>query len=516
MINNLKLSLADLLGEAYIDAVAAAQSALTGTSAAAIAAEGREKVEFYPDAFAAGQLALLESVGRIVAPGLAAGKSCAGAATIPFAAAHNRNASPLAARGVYRLGEDGKLYLAAKSEHYQASLGHAFPGYELLHRAARLGITNITHNNTRGFITRHLERELVRVANGVAPGDERAIDALLAADDPTTLDRVINLETGSLVMEAAVKMMLARFHPVSGKETPLYAGKTPVFLVMADHRGGLEANYHGTTVATQMLRGLWPELRGGGEHAALFQVAPVKINDLDDFNRQVAHFDAGKYKIAGFLHEIILMNYGAIRLNADYLRSAYAICREHDIPVAVDEIQSCMWSPEIFLFKEYGLRPDFVSVGKGFPGGMYPASRLITNRRMDNLNLFGALVTNGQEEIASLSCLITLAFAEANREHNRRMSARYAAKLEALAAAHPEIIREVVGCGLMLGLTFASPETAARFAEIMNRDCCVDVGCQTYKANCPPTALTKLPLTVAAEMIDFIVERMADTLRKLG
>ena len=47
-------------------------------------------------------------------------------------------------------------------------------------------------------------------------------------------------------------------------------------------------------------------------------------------------------------------------------------------PVMVDEIQSCIWSPELFLFREFGLEPDFVSVGKGFPGGQYPASRILT------------------------------------------------------------------------------------------------------------------------------------------
>jgi hypothetical protein len=39
--------------------------------------------------------------------------------------------------GYYRVGEDGRLYLMTKSEHYHAPLGHAFPGYTLIEKRAR-------------------------------------------------------------------------------------------------------------------------------------------------------------------------------------------------------------------------------------------------------------------------------------------------------------------------------------------------------------------------------------------
>ena len=55
------------------------------------------------------------------------------------------------------------------------------------------------------------------------------------------------------------------------------------------------------------------------------------------------------------------------------------------------------------------------AVGKGFPGGEYPASRILFNDRMDDhLPQFGALVTNGQEELASLAYLITMRWAAAS------------------------------------------------------------------------------------------------------
>ena len=131
------------------------------------------------------------------------------------------------------------------------------------------------------------------------------------------------------------------------------------------------------------------------------------------------------------------MNYAGIRLADDFVARTHAVCGERDIPVFVDEIQSCMWSPEIFLFREYKCRPDFVSVGKGFPGGQYPASKMLATVPMDDLNLFGALVTNGQEELASLANLVTLEFARANAEETRKLEKLWRSAVDSAVAPYP-------------------------------------------------------------------------------
>ena len=60
----------------------------------------------------------------------------------------------------------------ASGEHYHVPLGHEFPGFALLDVARTLGISNATHNNTRGHITRRLEEALVREQLRVASGEE--------------------------------------------------------------------------------------------------------------------------------------------------------------------------------------------------------------------------------------------------------------------------------------------------------------------------------------------------------
>ena len=507
MLKALKLSLTDITGAEYIEKVIAASARLTGKNIDDLRQTAEKKVDFFPEKLIKKLDDLVPLTGQDFSPALP--RSSAGAGTAAFNSAFHRENAPLTGLGFFRIGEDGKLAVIGKSEHYQASCGHNFPGYELLSYAMELGITNITHNNTRGHITRLLERELIRIANGIAPGDEAALEEVLKSKSPHVLNRVINLETGSLACEAAFKMMLGRFYKLQPHfPPPLYAGKIPVFLVMADLKDGKEANYHGTTVMTQMLRGMWHEVYSMLESAGAMKCVAVRINDKDSFARAVAEYDTGKFKIAGFIHELVLMNYGGIRLDNDYVEFCHRLCDEHDIPVFTDEIQSCMWSGDLFLFKEYKCKPDFVSVGKGFPGGMYPASKILTTSVMDNLNQFGALVTNGQEELASLAYLITIRFAEHNAAHTREMGDLWQQKLHALAAKHTSFVSKAEGDGLLGTLFFHDAEQAVLFCQRLNARYHIDVSAQTYKADCPPAALTKFPLIVSEKMLSFAAEAM--------
>jgi 4-aminobutyrate aminotransferase-like enzyme len=508
-----KYSLINLLGQEYMQSVCSARGCLEDRDPGDLWAIAAEPVEFFAPALQERLDALLDVVGQNVCEPLQS--SAAGAGTQAFRKATNTALAPLAALGFVRVGEDGRAYLISKSEHYHASLGHSFPGYRLVDNARRLGIPQATHNNTRGHITRLLEEELVRLANGVERGDVAGLQAVLASNEPHVLNRVINLETGSLAVEAALKMLLARFYRLEDNlPAPKYAGRTPVFLVMADWQGGKKANYHGTTLFTQFMRGMWPDLYACLEESGSFVVKPVALNDGDEFARLLETYERPPYKVAGFFHEIVLMNYGAVRLEPEFLHRAYELCHSHDVPVMDDEIQSCIWSQDVFLFREYGLRPDFVSLGKGFPGGEYPASRILTTAEMDNLNQFGALVTNGQEELASLAYLVTMEFVQANGDYIGAIGDYYAEGLQSLAQRYPGLIMRIEGYRHLSSVFFHETSKATNFAQQLNLRG-IDISAQTYKADCPPAALTKIPLISSYAMVDFLIRNMEEVLQGL-
>ncbi len=510
MFNSPKLSLSDLLGREYTQSVARANEALGVMSYDETMAIADEKIDFYPAEKQAKNDEMLAKVGTQIMPAFV--DDTKGAATNAFAHATNTNQSPVTGFCNYRIGEDGKLYLIGKSEHYHTPLGHRFDGYKLIDNARKMGIINATHNNTRGYITRLMETRLVQMANGIEWDDKAATDKVLASEEPKVLNRVINLETGSLACEAGLKMMLARFYKLDPTfPAPKYEGKVPVFFVIGDKNGGIEGNYHGTCVTAQTLRGLWPDFRRIADEGDLYKVVPVMINDIADFEEKIKKYNTGKYKTAGFSHEIILMNYGGIRLTKEYLQAAYKLCREYDTPCMCDEIQSCMWYEGAFLFRLYGLTPDFSIVGKGFPGGEYPASKIITTAEMDTLNQFGALVTNGQEELAALSYIITMAFMKANGDKVAEIGKRFEDGLKAIHEKYPDVILDTEGEGLLAALHFHTVDDAAGFAKKM-KGACIDASAQIYKANCLPAMLMKPPVIASEATIDYILDTIDNLL----
>ena len=513
MFKNVKCSLTSLLGSSYVEGIARANEFFGKMSYDEAMAIANEEVSFYDEAAQAKNDALLDVVGTQVITPMTPDNND-GAPTDAFRKAENKDASPLGGYGCFRLGEDGKLYLIGKSEHYHASLGHAFAGYKLIDNARKLGVLNATHNNTRGYITRLHERRIVAAANGISDDNDAALDEVIASKEKGVLNRIINLETGSLAVEAGVKMMLSRFYHLSPElPTPKYAGKTPVFFIMADVADGITGNYHGTTVLTQTFRGLWEDFREKAEAGDLWKVVSVRPNDVKDFEEKLNKYNSGKYKTAGFLHEIIMMNYGATKLEPEYLKAVYDLCHACDTPTLCDEIQTGMWYDTVFLFRKYGINPDFAVIGKGFPGGEYPASRIITTAEYDTLNQFGALVTNGQEELASLAYLITLKYVQEAGDELERVSNIFENGFKVLCDKYPAKLVKASGKGYNIALHFHTVEAAAEFTHELH-EACIDASAQLYKANCVPGVLFKPPVITTEATAKYILKVLDEILAK--
>ena len=220
----------------------------------------------------------------------------------------------------------------------------------------------------------------------------------------------------------------------------------------------------------------------------------VPINDPEAFAAAVHRWNEGPYKTAGFCHEIVMMNYGGIRLSESFLQAAYRVCHETDTPVLCDEIQSCALVSGIVFVPPLWADSGFCIHRKRLPGGCYPASKILTSGAFDSLNQFGALVTNGQEELASLAYLITMEFIAANGEHIEQIGRRYHEKAAAVAARHPRICTGVEGDAHMTALCFDSVEDAVAFCSAMNHSRCVDISAPDLQNELPAGSADQAPL----------------------
>ena len=133
---------------------------------------------------------------------------------------------------------------------------------------------------------------------------------------------------------------------------------------------------------------------------------------------------------------------------------------------------------------------------------------------VDNLVLFGALITNGQEELTNLSYLITMRFIEDQAEELARLQQRYDAMGQQLAKEFPTVLTQAVGDGYLAALQFASAEKAGEFAKKLSGRY-IDTSAQLYKANCPPAALFKLPIIMQDGDLDLLEANIRDVLKQM-
>ena len=84
-----------------------------------------------------------------------------------------------------------------------------------------------------------------------------------------------------------------------------------------------------------------------------------------------------------FLVEPIQGEAGIILPPAGYLREVAEICRERNVLLICDEIQSGLGrTGKLFAFEHEGIRPDIVTIGKALSGGFYPVSAVLASREI--------------------------------------------------------------------------------------------------------------------------------------
>ena len=424
-----------------------------------------------------GQDALLDSVGRRF-PELALENPPVTKDAFPTSYGRGKSCDDdlLAGLGMFYLTQSGKLMLDCVSGHYQMIWGYNHP--ELVAAATegmRLGIIWDNHANIPATPVKLLASGLTALTEGIG------------------LDRVLlGVCTGTIACEAALKIMLMRYQ----RDKARVEDAPPVVIALA-------SNYHGTSMATQALRGMWPDLVAG------MAPALVEPNDPDELRKTFERFGT---RVAGFWAEPIMMNREAIELDPEYLQLARQLCDETDALMVIDEIQTCFWYPDVLYSLRIGLAPDMIVVGKGMTAGFHPLAGLLYRSELDILEQYDAISTNGNASLAALVALSNMALIRRERERIERVSRRLEGGFRRIAADFPDVIESANGKGLLAGLKLRDREDALSFHKaLVERGLWLRV--HAYHEG-HRTILTKCPLVVTEAIVDWLLQALRDTLSK--
>jgi ornithine--oxo-acid transaminase len=217
--------------------------------------------------------------------------------------------------------------------------------------------------------------------------------------------------------------------------------------------------FHGLTYGSLSVNG--DEAFRSGFGPLLPGCIEVPFNDLVALERTLA-----SRTIAAFIAEPI-QGKGVTVPADDYLRSALELCRKHGTLFIADEIQTGLGRTGRFLACEHwGIEPDIVLLSKSLSGGHVPVGAVLTRKwifdkvfdRMDRAVVHGS--TFAKNDLAMAAGLATLEVIESEglMQNAQRTGARLLATFERMIQRH-ELVKEVRGKGLMIGIEFGAPRS---------------------------------------------------------
>lgn len=327
--------------------------------------------------------------------------------------------------GAYLFDESGERYIDGMGGYAVFNLGRNHPTVnDAVRQALDAGLPSLPGIGPFR-LAGVLARELLRVAPG--GGSKGGLDTVFFANG------------GAEAVDAAIKHARA----ATGRRRIVYCSKA----------------YHGLTFGALSVSGNHEFRDGFGP--MLEGMAEIPFNDVDALERELSKGD-----VAAFIVEPV-QGKGVHIPDVDYLRRAGEACSRAKALLIVDEIQTGFGrTGRMFACEHFGVVPDVLVVAKALTNGVTPVSAVLTKRWIHSA-VFPSMAqcsriqtTFGMNDIGMAAGLATLHAMGEERvvERAERMGGLLVGRLrEALSSF--EMVKEVRGLGLMVGVEFRPPRS---------------------------------------------------------
>ena len=320
--------------------------------------------------------------------------------------------------GPWLVAVDGRRYLDFMGGVAVNILGHAHPHL----------VEAITAQASR----------LWHVSNIFQIPGQREFGERLAAN--TFAEKVFFTNSGAEAIECAVKTA-RRYHFVNGAPEK--------YRIIT-----FEGAFHGRTLAAIAAGGQAKYLEGFGPKVEGFDQVPFG-------DRRALQAMIGP-ETAAILIEPIQGEGGIRPVPPQDLRELRALCDRHGLLLILDEIQTGMGrTGRLFAHEWAGVAPDVMAIAKGIGGGFPLGACLATAEAAAGMTTGSHGSTFGGNPLAMAvgTAVLDVVLADGFLENVRRTARSLNQKLAGLAAAHPDIVEEIRGEGLMLGIKCRVPNT---------------------------------------------------------
>lgn len=262
-------------------------------------------------------------------------------------------------------------------------------------------------------------------------------------------------------------------------------------------------SFHGRTIATLTATGQDHYHHGFGPLPAGFDYVPY--NDIQALEAKMSD------KTCAVMLEAIQGEGGVHVPDPDYLPKVRALCDKYNAVLIFDEVQCGMGRTGTFFgCQQFGVKPDIVTLAKGLAGGVPIGAFMATDKVASAFHAGDHGSTFGGNPLAcAAACVVLDALIDGNlMENAKEIGAYLQSKFEAYKAKYPNLIKEVRGRGLILGMELTRPGR-----EIANE--CLDYGAII---NCtagnvlrfvPPLNITKAHVDELISVLDKVLPKYA-------
>lgn len=319
--------------------------------------------------------------------------------------------------GVRLFTADGEAYLDALAGIAVNALGHSHPK---LIAALKAQADKLWHVSNIFTIP-----EQVKLAS--------------ALTDATFADVVFFTNSGTEAIECAIKAA-RKFHWARGQEER-------IDII------GFDGSFHGRTLAAVNASGNASYLEGFGPRMPGF--IQLKFGDHEALKSAIA-----SPTTAAVILEPVQGEGGARAVPDSCLRELRALCDQHGVLLILDEVQ-CGFSRtgKLFAHEWAGIEPDIMAVAKALGGGFPVGACLATARAASGMTPGSHGSTYGGNPLAmavGLAAVEELS-SPALLDHVAEVSGYFTQQLEGLKARNPDVVEEIRGRGLLIGLKLKTP-----------------------------------------------------------
>ncbi len=272
---------------------------------------------------------------------------------------------------------------------------------------------------------------LVHVSNLFYTQPQAELAALLTRH--SFADKVFFCNSGAEANEAALKLARKCAYAHSN-------GKRFEIVTM-------ESSFHGRTLATLTATGQDKFHKGFDPLLAGFTYVP--FNDIQALEHAITD------KTCAVMLEPI-QGEGGVNVPADdYLKQVRQLCDREGLLLIFDEVQVGMGrTGKMFAYEHYGVAPDIMTLAKALAGGLPAGAMLATDNVAQSFTPGTHASTFGGNPVVMAAAVAVLKeLVNSDVLHNcARMGSYFREKLVDLKEAYPDIIADVRGKGLIIGM----------------------------------------------------------------